>query len=109
MSYSESLASRIRFLLERRAGVQEKRMFGGVGFLLNGNMLVAIWHQSLIARLEADAATQALKEPFVRDFDLTGKPMKGWVMVNPEGTDLDSELAAWIERAWTFVATLPAK
>jgi TfoX/Sxy family transcriptional regulator of competence genes len=109
MPYSESLASRVRFALERRPGVQEKRMFGGVGFLFNGNMLVAIWQQSLIARLGIEAAQKALTQPFVKDFDLTGKPMKGWVMVGPEGVDLDSELAEWIERAWQFVATLPAK
>ena len=80
-----------------------------VGFLLNGNMLVGVWKQSLIARLGADVAHDALKQPFVKDFDITGKPMKGWVMIEPEGIDLDAELRDWIQQAEAFVATLPAK
>jgi TfoX/Sxy family transcriptional regulator of competence genes len=109
MPYSESLACRVRFLLERRAGIQEKRMFGGLGFLLNGNMLVGISQQSLIARIGEEQFKDVLKAPFVTAFAPAGKPLKGWVSVGPEGVDLDSELAEWIERAWPFVATLPAK
>lgn len=109
MAYSESLALRVRSALARRRGVTEKKLFGGVGFLLHGNLLVAIWKQSLIVRLGPDVAAQALAEPEVREFDVTGKPMKGWIMVDPEGLDEDRQLNRWIEQAWEFVAQLPAK
>jgi hypothetical protein len=84
-------------------------MFGGVVFLMNGNMLVGIWQQSLIVRLGPEQAADALKQPFVNDFDFTGKPMKGWVMVEPDGIDYDRDLRAWIEKAEKFVEGLPAK
>lgn len=84
-------------------------MFGGVGFLLDGNMLVGVWQDSLIARLGPEQADEALGQPHVREFDITGRAMKGWVMVEPEGMEDDSQLADWIERAIDFVATLPAK
>lgn len=109
MAYSDSLASRIRHALAGRRGVVEKKMFGGLGFLLRGNLLVCVWKQSLIVRLGKEAAEQAMQEPYVRDFDVTGKPMKGWVVVDPEGLDDEEELRRWIEDAWSFVAQLPAK
>ena len=84
-------------------------MFGGIGFLLSGNMLVGVWKMSLIARVGPDEYAQALKQPHVREFDITGRAMKGWVLVEPEGIDEDKQLAEWIERATDFVSTLPAK
>lgn len=83
-------------------------MFGGVGFLLRGNMLVGIWEQSLIVRLGPDAAAAA-QEPNVRAFDVTGRPMRGWVMIDPDGLERDADLAAWLARAQEFVETLPGK
>ena len=109
MAYSESLAARIRVVLMRRRGIEEKKMFGGVGFLLDGNMLVGVWKDSLIVRLGPDAGEAALGEEHVRPFDITGKPMKGWAMVELDGIESDGQLRAWIERATTFVETLPAK
>lgn len=109
MPYSEALAERIRLLLRQRPDVEEKKMFGGVVFMLNGNMLVGIWKQSLIARIGAEQAEVALKQPFVKVFDITGKSMKGWVMVDPEGVDFDEELKSWIAKAEKFVKTLPEK
>ena len=109
MAFDESLASRIRDTLARRKGVQEKKMFGGVGFLLNGNMLVGVWKDSLIVRLGPDEGDEALKEPHVKEFDITGRPMKGWVLVEREGVEGDEQLGGWIERATKFVKTLPAK
>ena len=109
MAYSESLAGRIRDVVGRRKGVVEEKMFGGVGFLLNGNMLVGVWKDSLIVRLGAEEGERVLEEEYVREFDVTGKAMKGWVMVEAEGIDEDRDLKAWIERAWKFVKTLPAK
>lgn len=109
MAFSESLAARIRDVLARTKGVEEKKMFGGVGFLLNGNMLVGVWKHSLIVRLDPEEGAEALRTPHVRPFDITGRPMKGWVLVEPEGIDLDEQLKEWIARATRFVETLPAK
>jgi DNA-3-methyladenine glycosylase I len=109
MAYSEPLAARIRRRLARRKGVEEKKMFGGVGFLLNGNMLVGVWKDSLIVRLGPEQAEAALREPHVREFDITGRPMTGWAMVAPGGVEGDGRLDDWIGRAVTFVRTLPAK
>ena len=109
MAFDESLAARIRDALERKRGVEEKKMFGGICFLLNGNLLVGVWKDSLIARLGPDGGEAALREPHVRVFDITGKPMKGWVLVSPEGVEEDDQLTEWIQRAIQFVETLPAK
>ena len=109
MAFDESLASRIRQHLARRKSVEEKKMFGGVGFLLHGNMLVGVWKDSLIARLGPDEGDLALLEPHVKEFDITGRAMKGWVLVAPEGVEGDEQLDGWIERATKFVKTLPAK
>ena len=109
MAFDESLASRIRDTLARRKGVQEKKMFGGVGFLLNGNMLVGVWKDSLIVRLGPDEGEVALREPHVKEFDITGRPMKGWALVEAEGVEGDDQLSGWIQRAVKFVGALPAK
>jgi TfoX/Sxy family transcriptional regulator of competence genes len=109
MPFSEALAERIRRALARRQNVEEKKMFGGVGFLLNGHMLVGVWKDSLIVRLGAEAADEALKEPHVREFDITGRAMKGWVLVEPSGVEDDEPLRNWVQRAVKFVRALPAK
>ena len=109
MAFDETLAGRIRDALARSCGVEEKKMFGGVGFLLNGNMLVGVWKDSLIVRLGPEKGDEALLEPHVMEFDITGKPMKGWVLVASEGVEDDDRLKEWIERAMEFVKTLPAK
>ena len=109
MAFSESLAGRIRDGLTRKKNVEEKKMFGGVGFLLHGNMLVGVWKTSLIVRIGPDAYDDALLEPHVREFDITGRPMKGWVMVEPEGVEDEAQVKGWIERAMKFVKTLPKK
>jgi TfoX/Sxy family transcriptional regulator of competence genes len=109
MPFDETLAARIRQRLARKKGVEEKKMFGGVGFLLNGNLLIGVWKDSLCVRLGPDQAEQALSEPHVREFDITGKPMKGWVLVEPEGVEDDDQLKGWIERALKFVKALPKK
>lgn len=109
MAYSEALAERIRRGLARRKNVEEKKMFGGIGFLLNGNMCVGVWKDSLIARIGPEQYEPALQEPFVREFDITGRAMTGWVLVDPEGIADDDQLRDWIQRAVEFVGTLPAK
>lgn len=109
MSYSEALADRVRQAFGRRRGLVEKKMFGGVGFLLSGNMCVGVWKTSLIVRLDPADAEVLLQQPHVRVFDITGRPMKGWLLVEAEGLELDAQLVEWVERAAAFVASLPAK
>ena len=109
MPFEEALAQRIRQALSRRKHVEEKKMFGGVGFLLNGNLLVGVWKDSLCVRLGPAQAEEALKEVHVKEFDITGRAMKGWVLVNPEGIEDDDRLKDWSERAMKFVAKLPGK
>src|ERR1700719_5406106 len=99
MAFSEALAERIRERLARRKNVEEKKMFGGVGFLLNGNILVGVWKDSLIVRLGPDNYDDALLEPHVREFDITGRAMKGWVLADQEGIEGDDERSGWIQRA----------
>lgn len=109
MAYSESLARRVRDAVARRRGIVEKKMFGGVVFLLNGHMLVGVWKDWLIVRLGREEGEAALAEPHVRPMDITGKPMTGWVLVEPDGVEQDAQLHGWIQRAASFVATLPPK
>jgi hypothetical protein len=110
MAFSEALAERIRHQLARRKkGVEEKKLFGCACFLLGGDVLVGVWKDSLIARVGPDGYEDALKEPHVREFDITGRPMKGWVLVRPEGVEGDDQLTDWIQRAVKFVGKLPAK
>ena len=109
MAFSETLAERIRRRLTRRKHAEEKKMFGGIGFLLNGNMCVGVWKESLIARVGPEQYEEALEEPFVSEFDITGRAMTGWVLVAPEGIEDDDQLQEWIRRAVEFVGTLAAK
>jgi hypothetical protein len=109
MPYDESLAARIRVALARRRSVEEKKMFGCICFFINGNALAGVWKDRLIARLGPDEGEAALLEPHVRAFDITGKPMRNWVAVEPEGVEDDGQLKAWVERAVRFVRTLPKK
>ena len=109
MAFDESLAARIRDALSRKKNIQEKKMFGGIGFLLHGNMLVGVWKDSLIVRLGPDNYDDVLLEPHVREFDITGRPMRNWVAVEPEGVEDDDQLTAWIDLALKFVKALPAK
>lgn len=109
MAFSEELAERIRRRLARRKGIEEKKMFGGIGFLLNGNLLVGVWKESLIARLGPEGADEALREAHVKEFDITGRSMRGWVLVAPEGVEGDDQLSAWVQRAVQFVGKVPGK
>ena len=109
MAYDESLAERIRDGLARTIGIAEKKMFGGIGFLLGGNICVGVWKDSLIVRLDTDTGAIALDEPHVRPFDITGRPMRGWILVDPPGIADDGAFNDWLRRAVEFVQTLPAK
>ena len=109
MAFSEELAEPIRKGLARKKGIEEKRMFGGIGFLLKGNIPVGVWKESLIVRLGPEEGGEALKEPHVKEFDITGRPMKGWVLVAPQGVEDDDQLRGWVRRGVKFVGKLPAK
>ena len=109
MAFDETLTARIRDALARRQNIEEKKMFGCICFFLNGNALVGVWKDRLIARLGPDDGEAALREPHVRAFDITGKPMRNWVAVEPGGVEYDDQLNGWIERAVKFVKTLPRK
>jgi len=106
MPYSESLAERIRRRLARRKNVEEKKMFGGIGFMLNGNMCVGVWKGSVIARVGPEQYEAALGESFVSEFDITGRAMAGWVLVSPKGVEDDDQLRKWIDKAATFSSSL---
>ena len=109
MPYNESLVERIRPVLMNMTPFEEKKMFGGVGFMVRGNMCCGVHKDHLILRLGPDNAEQALKLEHCRVFDITGRPMTGWVMVNREGYADDSFLAEWIEHCYRYVTTLPPK
>lgn len=109
MAYSQSLAGRVRDVLSPRRGIEERKMFGGVGFLLNSHMLVGVWKDSLVVRLSPNVAERALQEPDVGPFDITGRPMRGWVLVAPAGLEGDDQIRSWVDRACRFVQTLPPK
>jgi hypothetical protein len=109
MAYDEGLAVRVRELLGDRIGVAEKRMFGGLAFLVNGNMACGVHGDDLIVRLAADATEAALAEPGTRPFDLTGRPMRGWLLVTPDAHAEDQDLRRWIGRGVAYAGSLPPK
>lgn len=109
MTFNEALAERIRQELARKKGVEEKNLFGCACFLVGGNVLVGVWKDSFIIRVGPDNYEEALLEPHVKEFDITGRPMKGWVVVTPEGVEDDNQLKGWIQRAVKFVGKLPVK
>lgn len=109
MPYDETLADRMRPVLLTRSNVQEKSMFGGIAFLVNGNMCCGIWKDLLVIRLDKEEGTAALQEPHVRVMDITGRPMKGWLFVEKKGYAQDKDLFSWIERAYEFASSLKPK
>ena len=109
MPYDELLAVRIRAALGPLPELEEKKMFGGVGFLVNGNMACGVHKDDLIVRVGAANYAEALSHPHTRLFDIIGKPMAGWVMVEPEGCATEADLKNWIERGLAFALSLPGK
>jgi TfoX/Sxy family transcriptional regulator of competence genes len=108
MAYSLELAERIRSQLDGVPFV-EKKMFGGVGFLLNGNMACGVNKDNLIVRIDPEKQTALLKKPHAKPFDLTGRPMKGWLVVEAEGCKTDRQLSAWVQEGIAFASVLPTK
>ena len=109
MPCDENLALRVTAALGDLPGLTEKKMFGGVGYLLNGNMACGIYKEYLIVRVGPDAHQDALAKPHTKIFDITGRPMTGWVMVAPEGVTDERSLASWVQQGMDFASSLPPK
>ncbi|MBI4490559.1 MAG: TfoX/Sxy family protein [Deltaproteobacteria bacterium] len=109
MAYDEKSADRIRKLLTRRKGVTEKKMFGGVAFMLRGHMCCGVVNGDLVVRVGPERYEKALSLPHTRPMDFTGRPLKGFVFVGPGGCKTDKALAKWLKEAVNFAATLPQK
>ncbi|HSR31934.1 MAG TPA: TfoX/Sxy family protein [Anaerolineae bacterium] len=109
MAYDEGLAQRIRESLSELPGLAEKKMFGGVGYMIRGNMACGVHGDEMIVRVGPDSYEEALASTHTRPFDMTGRPMKGWVMVAPDGIESDAELDRWIQRGVEFALSLPQK
>jgi hypothetical protein len=109
MAYDEKLAKRIRAEIGPLPGLAEKKMFGGVGFLVRGNMACGVHGEDLIARVGPARYEEALARPHVRVFDMTGRPMSGWVLVTPAGVAGDDDLRAWVQEGMEYALSLPAK
>lgn len=109
MAFDNSLAERVRKLVHKQKGVQEKKMFGGLAFIVNGHMCCGIVRDELMVRVGPEQHAEALSQPHARPMDFTGKPMKGMVYVEPAGIARDAVLRAWVERGLSFVLSLPPK
>lgn len=109
MAFDEHLADRVREVLAPRADLTERKMFGGIAFMIGGNMATGVIGDELMVRLSPAEAEQALAEPHARPMDFTGRPMKGMLFVDSAGTESDEDLAGWVEAGADFAASLPAK
>jgi len=110
MSFSETQAARVRKVLAGRKEITEKEMFGGIAFLLGGNMCVGIHGEDLIVRIEPSTTEAMLKEPGAKPFDLCGRPaMAGWLLVVPAGYRTEASLETWVSRGVGFASSLPRK
>ena len=109
MAYDEALAERVLDLLVDQQALTERRMFGGVAFMLRGNMGVGVTGDDLMVRVGPDAYEQTLAHPDAREMDFTGRPMRGFVFVQSEGLAKDDELEAWVRRGVDFALSLPPK
>ena len=109
MAYDEGLAHRVRELLEDQPGASEKKMFGGLCFLVNGHMACGIVKSELMVRVGAEAYESALEQPDAREMDFTGRALKGMVYVGEDGIAEDDDLAVWVGRGVAHAASLPPK
>ncbi|MBL7199788.1 MAG: TfoX/Sxy family protein [Anaerolineae bacterium] len=111
MAYDEGLAERIRGALTELGppGLDEKKMFGGIGYMVRGNMACGVHRDGLIVRVGPDLYEASLGETHTRVFDMTGRPMKGWVVVAPDGVASGEALKAWVQKGVEYTLSLPAK
>jgi hypothetical protein len=109
MAYNQGLAERIEVALGDLPGLEQKKMFGGIGYLLDGNMACGVHGDALIVRVGRERYGDALLAPHTREFDMTGRPMVGWVVVGAEGIASDADLTDWVAQGVAFARTLPRK
>jgi len=109
MAYDEGLAQRVREIIGEMPGLIEKKMFGGVGFMLQGNMACGVHKEALVVRVGPEDYQGALTKPHTKPFDITGRAMKGWVMVEAAGYESDDILREWVQLGIDFAMTLPPK
>ena len=109
MAYNENLAKRIQVLLSSTPELVEKKMFGGIAFLLRGNMACGVHKDTLMVRLSPEQHTETLRIPYTTPFNLTGREMKGWVLVEEGGYQGEAELEAWVRKGVDYALTLPPK
>ena len=105
MAYDEKLADRIRKIIGKNKKVTEKKMFGGLSFLLNGKMFCGVLKGDLVLRISHDKYEDALKKPNVRPMDFTGRPMKGFIYVNSNGCKSDKNIRKWVKLSYNHVLT----
>lgn len=109
MAFDQELSDRIESVLRRRHGLTSRKMFGGIAFMLNGNMCCGVIRDELILRLGPEGGEEALEREFTRPFDFTGRPMRGFVVVEPEGFESPKDLKVWLQQAAKFASSLPPK
>lgn len=109
MPYDEKLAERVRKVLVGQPGLTERRMFGGVGFMLNGNMACGVNKDDLIVRLDPAEHDEAMARPHARAFDLSSRPAKGWLLVGAKGVTSEKDLRGWVEVGLRYALSLPPK
>jgi len=109
MAYDEGLAGRVRSALETEDGVAERRMFGALTFLVRGHMACGVTGDALMVRLPPEESQTALAEPGTRPMDMAGRPMKGWLLIDPEAVGEDDALTRWVARGTAFAGSLPPK
>jgi len=109
MGYDKTLAERVRRILSARQDVVEKPMIGGLSFMVGGAICCGITSAAVMVRVGPEAYEWALAQPYVRPMVFAHKPLAGYVLIDPEGCEMDEALATWIQRGLDFVATLPAK
>jgi len=109
MGFDQNLADRVRRILGKINGVSEKKMFGGLCFLVNGNMALGLVNEDLMIRVRPESYEKMLAQPNVRKMDFTGKPLKGFLYVGAKGTDSDKDLKKWVSKGIEFAMSLPPK
>jgi TfoX/Sxy family transcriptional regulator of competence genes len=109
MGYNQDLEDKIDRLIDRIGEITKKKIFGGIGYLINGNMCFGIHKESLVLRTSPEKAEELMRSEYVTPFDITGKPMKGWVLVSPDVLETEDELLEMLTLGVSFAETLPKK
>jgi len=109
MAYDEKLADRVRGALKRRRGISEKKMFGGVGFMVRGNMACGVHKDMLVVRVGPELYEESMQLPYTRPFDMTGRAMKGWILVEAGGMKSEADFKDWVNQGVEFALSLPPK